>query len=294
MSEQDLFVFRWPVAVGGYKWVKRRVNISKEAFEYWDSEFGDPPPGYSSMEVKGPEWLVPTAPLKKIEQKVTWPLDVESALFIKFSEIKQPKAQEAIVEFANEHGTLFPFFADKENIDLFNVWSSEIATMRLAIRIRLNFANKRKSSLYKLIKWDGKKHVKVKPNQELRKELGAIPQCRVHTNPSTWKRLNELDVEMRPAAAWLGGIVNERLQKNTAASVLWYDREEHFTTRIIPHNLLGALWIQFSQALSENRKYKRCKECQAWWEESLNKSRKTRRYCSDACKQKAYRKRLKK
>src|SRR5215469_5959871 len=53
-------------------------------------------------------------------------------------------------------------------------------------------------------------------------------------------------------------------------------------------NLLVGLWLQFAQAVAENKSYARCKECETWFETSIPGTRKTRVYCSDTCKVKAY------
>jgi hypothetical protein len=60
----------------------------------------------------------------------------------------------------------------------------------------------------------------------------------------------------------------------------------------VPQNLIGGIWLQFAQAVAENKDYGRCKECGAWFEVSPQGARKSRMYCSDTCKIAAYRDRI--
>lgn len=68
----------------------------------------------------------------------------------------------------------------------------------------------------------------------------------------------------------------------------------------IPRHLLAALWIQMAQAVAENKSLRKCPGCDQWFEwsekwsspESSSKQcRKSRRYCTGACKSQAYRNR---
>jgi hypothetical protein len=58
-----------------------------------------------------------------------------------------------------------------------------------------------------------------------------------------------------------------------------------------PENLADALWYQFATAVSENRRYQKCKECGQWFEIPLRGARISREYCSNGCRSLAYRKR---
>jgi hypothetical protein len=61
---------------------------------------------------------------------------------------------------------------------------------------------------------------------------------------------------------------------------------------VIPRSLIDALWLQLAQAISAGKTYRECKECGSWFEVSPEaKHRSNRRFCSDSCRTKAYRKR---
>jgi hypothetical protein len=55
--------------------------------------------------------------------------------------------------------------------------------------------------------------------------------------------------------------------------------------------LMSAVWLQFATVVSENLTFVRCRECDNWFEVAPNAARASRRFCSDGCRSKAYRKR---
>lgn len=57
----------------------------------------------------------------------------------------------------------------------------------------------------------------------------------------------------------------------------------------MPDTLLTALWLQFAIALVEAKTYKRCEWCHQPFEITPGQLRKSRAYCSNHCKQAAYR-----
>jgi hypothetical protein len=58
-----------------------------------------------------------------------------------------------------------------------------------------------------------------------------------------------------------------------------------------PDSLLGALWLQFAQAVIQNKQYRRCESCAEWFEISPQVARAERVFCSTACRSRAYRQR---
>ena len=63
--------------------------------------------------------------------------------------------------------------------------------------------------------------------------------------------------------------------------------------QITPKNLLAAMWLQFAQAVTGDKEYRQCKQCGKPFEISLAPEgmRKSREYCTDPCRFKAYRER---
>ncbi|MBL8794292.1 MAG: hypothetical protein JNM56_10325 [Planctomycetia bacterium] len=61
--------------------------------------------------------------------------------------------------------------------------------------------------------------------------------------------------------------------------------------QIVPQNLLGALWLQLAQAVDSGKELRACQTCGRWFEVSLDAFRKSRSYCGESCRSKAYRQR---
>ncbi len=85
------------------------------------------------------------------------------------------------------------------------------------------------------------------------------------------------DVLMREAHLHVG--LRGRPENDTLSMVL------------IPHGLSDAIWLQFTQAVTENYGFGQCDECLTWFEIAPGKGRPEKKYCSNACSMRAYRKR---
>jgi hypothetical protein len=58
-----------------------------------------------------------------------------------------------------------------------------------------------------------------------------------------------------------------------------------------PNDLLDALWIQLTLAIDGSQNLQTCAECRAWFTIEAGRDRSDKRYCSNACRMRAYRKR---
>jgi hypothetical protein len=58
-----------------------------------------------------------------------------------------------------------------------------------------------------------------------------------------------------------------------------------------PEDLLSAMWLELAMAVEGNVNFDRCRECPTWFAISPGTNRPDKRYCSDACRMRAYRKR---
>jgi len=56
----------------------------------------------------------------------------------------------------------------------------------------------------------------------------------------------------------------------------------------VPKNLLGAIWIQFEEAVTDNKKFEKC-ACKKWFEVSGKAARSDKKHCSATCRTKAHR-----
>jgi hypothetical protein len=95
-----------------------------------------------------------------------------------------------------------------------------------------------------------------------------------------------------PASIWLCSTIEEHLGDLTRPRILGWHGSETMSLCSVPQDLLAGVWLQFAQAVAENKDYGRCKECGAWFEVSPQGARKSRMYCSDICKIAAYHNRI--
>ena len=84
-------------------------------------------------------------------------------------------------------------------------------------------------------------------------------------------------------------IQKEHLKGNLTITPILEVGQEEGSVELTPTSTLGALWLQFTQAVLDNRRYRKCRNCDMWFELHPSKARKSRFYCSDACRIKAHR-----
>jgi hypothetical protein len=87
--------------------------------------------------------------------------------------------------------------------------------------------------------------------------------------------------------------INDGLKGRVSAQMGWSHAHRRPMTQLIPDSLLGAMWLQFSMAVSRNIDFGHCLECRSWFEISPGTGRPDKSYCSDACRMRAYRERKK-
>jgi hypothetical protein len=90
--------------------------------------------------------------------------------------------------------------------------------------------------------------------------------------------------------------VNDRLSGNRCRVGFVQDprRPSVYTVEVAPTNLLAALWWQLGRAVSEHKTFGSCAACGKPFEVAPPVNRKSRHYCSDACRSRAYRSRKEK
>ena len=94
---------------------------------------------------------------------------------------------------------------------------------------------------------------------------------------------------LAPAHFYVQRAVSFAMEELVDVKLLWDSEDERGRLHLVPTSLLGALWLQFAQAITGNKDYRRCARCNTWFELSPEASRTNKLYCSDACKMKSYR-----
>ena len=83
--------------------------------------------------------------------------------------------------------------------------------------------------------------------------------------------------------------INRHLERNAAPKLLYNPESDQLELRLMPTNLLGALWLQFARSVEASKTYRRCRVCKQWFEVSVAGKRRQSIYCSDRCRVKKYR-----
>lgn len=68
-------------------------------------------------------------------------------------------------------------------------------------------------------------------------------------------------------------------------------KDDTISMVLVPRSLTSAIWLQFAQAITENYGFGQCDECLTWFEIAPGKGRPEKKFCSNACSMRAYRKR---
>lgn|GEM_PF-1957170 len=103
-----------------------------------------------------------------------------------------------------------------------------------------------------------------------------------HRHPELFKAWGGRDIR-GPARQWLLEKVNNNL-KAVASPQLRLDQKGNVLPHIVPHNLLGAMWVQLYSALSGQRKFRPCIICKEWMDVTFNNKNKR---VHDTCSQQA-------
>jgi hypothetical protein len=229
-----------------------------------------------------------------MERRQVVPTQEDPALFRNFAAMEPTSEQ--ILEFVHRYGRLW----DEEH-ERFEEWEFEVRTMRFLIQV-----------------WDA---VRARqPSEIINEHFSPGKDGIVHFPygdtvlryaPWIWKRQrisahsgDEVSVEvgayslgyrgtpLRAAQSYVVEAINRRLIALGAQTMLdWPDG--HYQLVTVPHNLLGALWFQFASSISGDKSYRACEVCGRAMEMSPDVNRADRRYCSDACRSRALRRRQK-
>lgn len=288
---QDVFDFTWQVATGGYQWVRTEAAPEPLASEK--------------------EGLFLTAYTPPFTARRYAPLQQYPALFRAF--IETPPTQEGILAFANQYGLLGDkittqiILPNKQSAwgELLQDWQGELSGLKQAFLLwdmvqAGNLEGLARHIVWKETETEKKEKViivsydshpefsfgKAPPSVRQNRETIAHSQAQ----PEFFSQFQSGDVG-QPALYYVQRVINRHLTGRVSPRVLWNREHTELGLYMVPSGLIGALWLQFAQAITGHKQYHRCEYCGTWFEVSLEASRPTRVYCSDACRFKAYRKR---
>lgn len=228
------------------------------------------------------------------------------ALFFELAQLEN--SQEAFLGFANHYGPLTRFPHVQKGLggnsgETLEFWQRQVAAMRQATDLWDRIRAKDVKVLESKIRWQTDANgirrpffhdepdlkFKLRRNPITLKRTGrAIPEP---DGPEGQPGFQEGDI-LGPARSYLALLVNTQLKQfvrdsdmvdPTAPSLKW-SASQGFSLQIRPNSLIQCLWLQLAQAISGYGDYPACLRCGKRFEISSKAARKSRRYCSDACK----------
>ncbi len=282
----DLMTYEAALNGEGYEWVEPsdRRGYVRRIRPPWNPRGDDTP--RLALVGKRPELT---------NRRVVLPTEEDAALFRNFAAMEPTPEQ--ILDFATRRGPLWG-----EEQERFEEWEFEVRTMRFLIQVWDAVRRRKlKGELVELFKADNSGVVEFpyvdtvleyKPwlRQRRRVSEHSGAELTVETGATA---VAQRGTPLRAAQSYVVYAVNNRLLALGAQTMLdWPDGKYQLVTR--PNNLLGALWFQFASSIAGNKTYRACDVCGRAMEMSPDVNRADRRYCSDACRSRAMRRRQKK
>ncbi len=96
---------------------------------------------------------------------------------------------------------------------------------------------------------------------------------------------------IRPALTHVQYVINKHLKDCASPKLLWEQQQTRLGVYVVPHSLIGAMWLQFAEAVERNSKFRECTVCGKWFEIASGAGRADKQFCSAYCRTKAHRER---
>lgn len=261
-----------------------------------------------------------------IEAKYTSyrPFETHPALFREFAELEL--SGEAVRYFADRWGVLgaignigHPIIVLFEEgweelwdespefyCEPFGGWLWAISTMRYVLHLWDLLRANDTAVLSRAIHWNDSSSVSIRDTVNPQPRYRRPKRIEFHDFKKDWTfEIDELiaDEEHKmfsdmapgdvliPALVFVRDQINWHLREHTSAQLNDAANASEMGIQLVPKNLFGALWLQFAQAIDDDRDYYRCTQCRKWFEVAPGSGRPDKQYCSNACRQRAYRNR---
>lgn len=130
--------------------------------------------------------------------------------------------------------------------------------------------------------------------------LSSEAEVELQNNPKYWEKetftdpretlgLNGMLIRMNPKRTCTLAL-NRRLNRFLdwkMKIVLGKDQKQTLVGD--PQSLLNMMWYQFARSMERGAQFRKCDHCGIWFELTTTRGRSERAYCSNSCRQKAYR-----
>ncbi len=213
------------------------------------------------------------------------PFAEESGLFLEFA--RAEASQDGIVRFADQFGVLWHDDTGRPGASFYD-WRANMDCMRSAVHLWQAIRDKDRTALDCHLRW---KRSHLEWISELKKH--ALGDWQFDSGP--WKRppgTYSPGNTICPAADLLDWVIRQTCSR--ALSMRPVRNKRAIELRLFVDELRDVLWIQFALAVSGNGQFKNCAECGRPFEVSPSVNRSDKAFCRDACRVKAYRRRIRK
>lgn len=281
----ELWQFLWQVPESGFEWIDARMPAgAKEAWKLVAAETRDWTIGRSLVE------------LPSSRAQVYEPLQDHPALCRIFADTDP--SESGILVFANRYGPLGiqsfvlpPKAKDASTAVLGEPllgWMGQLGAMKLAIELWDMVRTGDLGFLSRRVQWKDSaigSYRQVDFIWNDREELIASAD-----SSQEWLHRFRAGDVIQPARVMLHRFVNRELAKRNIAPQLLIDPSNWDSVyRVVPENLISALWLQLAHVISEKRNHRQCRTCRGWFEVARGHARADKVFCSPACRTKFHR-----
>jgi hypothetical protein len=281
--------FRWSVPVDGFEWRQTADSDDTTRIDTFDEPRRRPFASRAHGNV-----LVP----RSGSVRTYAPLREFPGLFMTFA-LDTPATEDGIIAFANRFGTfrsadsrgpgyveLVPWATNPIRVETIDTWEWPHSRFHIAVRLwRFWRSEPSRAAIIEAFEWTPEGPIYPRsPDLGVRRRMifGPVEQSMVD---SEW--LYRSFAYVITSAVREFGIFHLSMAERPPGRL---------RTELVPDSLLAAMWRQFATAIDLDKRFERCalQSCErGWFEISTDQYglQPTARFCSNACKQKAYRER---
>lgn len=278
--------FRWNAPTCGYKLVKWRLFVDH------DREASGTMTRHS-VRSRRAHWVlsVNAHPNESVPVKAYHPLRLHPDLFRRFARLS-PDDHTACRRFADDYGWLGVHVLARHPdgipvpVELMTHWADHIRRMDRAVWVWERWATDDADGLKQRLST-----VQVE---------GELCWAYQHDRKVTDTLIRPIpgfpfsaDDALTPASVLLSRLVNAELTASVQPALMCQLPSYGLVVRLRPLSLLGAMWLQFAEAVAGGDTVRECAECKKWFQVNVGAdARKARRkFCSNLCKLHDYRRR---
>ena len=229
------------------------------------------------------------------------PLIEQPALFCHFADLGMDPVPQKILKFANKFGLLGEFEPVRDSLseqlaykiqaaEFIDYWYQHLHAFVPMMRLWNAITKEYTQYLKSIIKWQ--------PDYSCVRYRHEMTESAVIASKTIENELFLSFVPgdlLRPAQVVLASIINENLTKYCSPVLSLTDKTHtKWQLDFDCQNLIGVIWLQFAKAVESHLEYRRCLACKNPFIPHSGERGKKKMFCTDACKSKSYRNKLKK